>query len=131
MGLNGMKSNIDRLIRLTFPRVIQRMVVDASLGAVCGALYGLAFGCFGIAVHGEVWETLSIAGHWALCIAAIATLVGSFSRVLEAVDSSDLPASADDSVGVHHARQEGSHCRDVLPHLRTPIKSIASVGQVS
>lgn len=113
-------------MRLTVTRAISGMAGDASAGAIYGALFGFSFGSFGIGPHGEAWRMLPIAGYWALCVAAVAILVGSLSRIFEAVESTDLPTSAGERVVVPPTHGDGIGRRNVLPRSNRPTGSIAS-----
>jgi hypothetical protein len=82
-----------RFSRLIAARAIRGMIVEAALGAVCGALYGATFGSFGIRIHGEISHTLPTVGFWAACVGSIAVLGGAASRLSEAVETPASPVA--------------------------------------
>ncbi|HEY3968170.1 MAG TPA: hypothetical protein VGM05_26645 [Planctomycetaceae bacterium] len=78
-----------QFIRLTNARAVGGLIVDAALGAVCGALCGMSIGSFRLRVPGGEWNMLPVVGYWALCVAFIAVVIGTINRIFEVHESSD------------------------------------------
>ena len=90
-----MKAIFTASIRKAVVRVLHRIFVDATLGAICGGLYGFVFGGFGAHAQYEPRHLLSVAGIFALCSAVAGLLVGAYSAILDASGkSTDAPSSA-------------------------------------
>jgi hypothetical protein len=92
-----MKTFVYVSIRKMFLRLIREIAIDASIGAVCGGLFGLIFGGFGAVLHGESWRLVSIAGYFALCGAGAGTLLGACSTILN--EGAKSPSSTPGSCG--------------------------------
>jgi hypothetical protein len=104
-----MKSRINTFIRKKAFRAIRDTVVDATLGMVCGGLYGLIFGGFGALLDAEAYRLVSVAGYFALCGAAAAGLVSICGRILIGRDKEPdsmhfIDATAKNEVAVNPVR---------------------------
>jgi hypothetical protein len=111
-----------QFIRLTEGRAIRGMIVDAALGAVCGALCGVSIGSFRLRLPGNDWSILPIVGYWALCVASIAVLVGTVHRIFEVRESSDQSAAP--ATWLSNSRRMGnspSMSRTPVPVQTSPI----------
>ncbi len=79
-----MKTNRNLSLQRACMRVVRWMAVNALLGAACGGLFGLVFGGFGAALHGEPWKLIWTAGYFAVWGAIAGALVGIGSGISDA-----------------------------------------------
>lgn len=104
-------------------RILQWMVVDAALGIVCGALFGIAFGACGLLLDAQSWSIISVASYFAVCGAAAGALVGVCGAVLE--------GGAVLEPACHSSSSSPPRVTAVAPVLDMPIAELTGRGQQS
>jgi len=120
-------------------RVLQKVAIDATLGAACGGLYGMIYGGFGAHLHGDPWKLVSIALHFAGWGISAGALLGAYAALFTAdEDTAGAKLSSQDiiakkEVGVealrhllissHHAAHHG-----LASASRTDRKQTQTVG---
>lgn len=72
----------------SFTHVSRWTILDAALGAVCAALYGLLFAGLTAAIHhGDSGRILTTVAYFAMCGAIAGGLVGTIAALIDLEDS--------------------------------------------
>ncbi len=68
-------------------RAIRWSFVDAGLGALCAALFGMIFGGFETMINGDPSRIIVTAGYFSICGAVAGAILGAFGAFLEHIDA--------------------------------------------
>ena len=106
-------------------RVVCWAIMDTVLGAVCGATFGGVFGAFGILIHFEPSQIVSMAGYFALCGGAAGALVGMYGGIVDDAEASETACPSPRSAAPSARRLEPVR-ESGMPGQRQPQNRLVS-----
>lgn len=70
-------------LRRVATRTAFEIVAETILGGVCGALFGLVFGCLGRMLHHDPWRVVATVAYFGVCAMLAVSVMGIAGRILE------------------------------------------------